>query len=274
MQEYSSNNIDLNDPEIVSTLDEVPLWSAAFGQKLLDSVDYHTNIKVLDIGSGTGFPMLELAQRLGNSCQVYGIDPWEAAVDRIKLKMKNYSISNVEIHLGKAEQMPFESDFFDLIISNNGINNVQDLDKVLSECRRTGKPGCQFYQTFNLPDSMHEFYDTLKKVLAKNELDELADKVDEHIHSKRKSVNFMNNKLEDFGFAVQGVEIGSFKYRFANADALFNHYFIRVAFLGSWLELVPEQDRARIFKKISIEMDKKTVELTIPFALIKSIKNN
>ena len=31
------------------------------------------------------------------------------------------------------EDMPFENDFFDLIASNTGLNNVQDLKKSLSE---------------------------------------------------------------------------------------------------------------------------------------------
>ena len=42
---------------------------------------------VLDVGFGTGFPLLELAQRLGKSATIYGIDPWEAAHERTHLKM-------------------------------------------------------------------------------------------------------------------------------------------------------------------------------------------
>ncbi|MCW8961437.1 MAG: hypothetical protein OQK29_07725 [Ignavibacteriaceae bacterium] len=80
MDNYLKTNCNLNDSEVVSVIDELPLWSAPFGLRLLDKINYRKNITALDIGSGLGFPLLEVAMRLGDSCKVYGIDPWEAAV--------------------------------------------------------------------------------------------------------------------------------------------------------------------------------------------------
>ena len=56
-------------PEFVETFDEVPLWSASFGLLLLKHVELKPDLKVVDIGSGAGFPLIELAERLGNSCK-------------------------------------------------------------------------------------------------------------------------------------------------------------------------------------------------------------
>jgi arsenite methyltransferase len=67
--------------ELTGFYDELPLWSAPFGIKLLEEVPLRKNIRALDIGFGTGFPLLELAQQLGASSVVYGIDPWEEAVE-------------------------------------------------------------------------------------------------------------------------------------------------------------------------------------------------
>ncbi len=102
------------------------------------------NIKVLDIGFGTGFPILEVALRLGSTCKVYGIDPWKPAIDRARFKMKQYGINNVELIEGKAENIPLPDNSIDLIMSNNGINNVEDINKVFSECKRIAKRGAQF----------------------------------------------------------------------------------------------------------------------------------
>ncbi|MFQ6084439.1 MAG: class I SAM-dependent methyltransferase, partial [Candidatus Aminicenantia bacterium] len=113
MQTFLKTQYDLNDPNIVSVIDDLPLWSAPFGLKLLDVVKLRKNINVLDIGSGNGFPIIELSQRLGKTCKVYGIDPWKEAVNRIKLKIKMWNIDNVEIIEGKAEEMPFEDKYFD-----------------------------------------------------------------------------------------------------------------------------------------------------------------
>ena len=45
----------------MTNYDDLPLWSAPFGLTLLDTVRMKKHINVLDLGSGSGFPMLELA---------------------------------------------------------------------------------------------------------------------------------------------------------------------------------------------------------------------
>jgi protein-L-isoaspartate O-methyltransferase len=51
---------DYGNSDIVNTYDELPLWAAPFGMKLLDKIEYMKNMKVLDIGCGVGFPSLEI----------------------------------------------------------------------------------------------------------------------------------------------------------------------------------------------------------------------
>jgi len=64
MDNYLKTNYDLNNAETVSVVDELPLWSAPFGLRLLDKIKYKKNITAFDIGSGLGFPLLEVAMRL------------------------------------------------------------------------------------------------------------------------------------------------------------------------------------------------------------------
>src|SRR5438105_4519507 len=94
-------------PEFVETFDEMPLWSAAFGLLLLKHLELKPNLQVLDIGSGAGFPLMELAARLGNTCTCYGIDPWTNANERAKKKIKNYGLTNVQIIESSAATLPF-----------------------------------------------------------------------------------------------------------------------------------------------------------------------
>ena len=96
-KKYLNCKYDFGDSDLVSIYDDLPLWSASFGLKLLERVRIGTNLNVLDIGCGTGFPLLELAERLGETCQVFGIDPWEEAVRRIELKIKKRDIKNVNV---------------------------------------------------------------------------------------------------------------------------------------------------------------------------------
>jgi SAM-dependent methyltransferase len=79
---------DVEDPDVVSVIDDAPLWSAPFGLRLLEVVRMRKNIRALDVGSGLGFPLVELAQRLGPTCKVYGIDPWTPANERARMKVR------------------------------------------------------------------------------------------------------------------------------------------------------------------------------------------
>ena len=78
---------DENNPALVSAIDDAPLWSAPFGLALLKEVDLRANLVALDVGSGLGFPSIELAQRLGSTGRVFGIDPWTAANERARRKI-------------------------------------------------------------------------------------------------------------------------------------------------------------------------------------------
>jgi len=64
MENYLENKLDLKN--LSKMYDELPIWSAPFGLKLLEFIDYKPNITAIDLGFGTGFPLIEIAMRLGN----------------------------------------------------------------------------------------------------------------------------------------------------------------------------------------------------------------
>ncbi len=158
MEKYLITDWDYNSERLVEALDELPLWAAPFGLKLLNGIKYLKGIQAVDIGFGTGFPLTEIAMRLSKDSKVYGIDPWDSEVDRAEKKIAFYDIHNIEIIRGVAESIPLNDNSIDLIVSNNELNNVADLDKSLFECSRIIKTGGQFIQTMNLNDTMLEFY--------------------------------------------------------------------------------------------------------------------
>jgi len=47
MDNYLKTNYDLNAKETVTVIDELPLWSAPFGLKLLEKIKYLKNITAL-----------------------------------------------------------------------------------------------------------------------------------------------------------------------------------------------------------------------------------
>lgn len=277
MTKYLENNFDLNAESQADLLDEMPIWSAPFGLKLLDNIDLKKNISALDIGFGVGFPLTEIALRLGETCKIYGIDPWKAAIKRAERKLEFYGLSNVKIIQGEAENIPLADNSIDLITSNNGINNVSDLPKVIDECARIMKPGGQFVQTINLDTTMIEFYEVFKNTLEEENLYELVEKVDRHIYEKRKPLDEFIGLLEKKGFEVKDIIHDKFEYRFVDGTTFLNHYFMRVAFMDSWIKIVPKNRLKEIFTIIENKINKKAEKeglfrLSIPFVVIDCIR--
>jgi arsenite methyltransferase len=266
-----------DDPLLMQIFDELPLWSAPFGQALLDRFQYRSGLTVLDIGCGTGFPSLELAQRLGASGIVIGLDPWKSGIAKASAKAAILQAGNVEFVEGVAESMPFQNEFFDAIVSNNGLNNVADLDRALEECRRVAAPGAQLVMTMNLPDTMREFYTLYEETLQERGCAHLIPKLRDHIHEKRKPRSFLHDRLVKHGFSIRHSEEKSFALRFLDGTALFNHHFIRLGFLGPWMKIVDGAEGEAIFTLLEKKLNQSAaathgLSLAIPFVCLDAAR--
>ncbi|MBN1789276.1 MAG: methyltransferase domain-containing protein [Bacteroidales bacterium] len=275
MKKYLNGSFDLT--TMVDFYDEWPIWSAPFGLKLLDKIEYKRGITALDIGFGSGFPLIELAQRLGESTTVYGIDPWKDAIRRVQRKISYFNISNIRIIEGHAESIPLENHSVDLIVSNNGINNVSDMGKVLSECSRIIKTGGQFVQTLNLDKSMVEFYAELEAVLEEMHMSREIDLMRQHIYEKRRPLDEILFLLRENSFVLKDLEHDQFCYKFTDGSAMLNHSFIRLAFMDSWKKLLPADKVEPVFEEVELRLNEKSrmlggMKLSIPFVLINAIK--
>lgn len=277
MNEHLNTNFDFNSDELIEVFDELPFWTAPFGLKLLENIRVRKNCTILDIGFGAGFPLTELAMRFGKSSKVYGIDPWEAAIKRAEKKIAFYGIENVEIIRGVAEDIPLLDNSVDLITSNNGLNNVADLNQTLSECSRIMKGGGQFIQTLNLNTTMIEFYDILEQVLEETGMYAEINTMRNQIYTMRKPLEEWIELVKEHGFSVKKVVNDQFNYTFADGSTMLQYYFIRLAFLSTWKNIVPEDKQTEVFGIIEKRMNKIAekqgfFKLSIPFVVIDSEK--
>lgn len=273
MTSYLNSNYDLSESDVASCVDDLPLWSAPFGLKLLDVVEYSKNLNVLDVGSGSGFPLLELSQRLGPSSKSWGIDPWEAGVERIKKKIKTWGFKNVTMLNGQAENLLFENSFFDLIVSNNGTNNVKDEKKVFAEIARVAKTNAQLVVTVNLPGSMIEFYNVFEMILKKYKKIKEIDKMKQHIFSKRKPLEYTKELISNSGFRIQNSYTDYFTFRYTDGTAMLYHFVIKLAFMDSWKNILDPKDLKKIFSDIEIKLNKISekgngLALTVPWVCL------
>jgi ubiquinone/menaquinone biosynthesis C-methylase UbiE len=262
--------MDLDDPGLVSALDEVPLWSAPFGRRLLERVRLRPGITVLDLGCGTGFPLLEIAQRLGPAGRTVGVDPWTAALARAREKARTFGADRAHLVAAVGERLPLPDAGVDLVVSNNGLNNVQDPPAVLAECYRVCRPGAQLVATMNLPETMALFYEAFAATLAELGLRERVAALERHIHEKRKPPEETEALLRAAGFAIESAERDEFVWRFLDGRALFRHFVIRLGFLPAWASVVGEADAPRVLAALEKRLDdvaaaRGELALAIPF---------
>lgn len=274
--EYLNYSSDWNDPEIVSLHDELPLWSAPFGMMLLDRVKLSPNMTVLDIGFGTGFPLIDLAGCLGNSSTVYGIDLWSAAIEVVRRKIKVFGIKNVKLVEGDASAMDFKDNMFDLIVSNLGINNFENVEAVFRECFRVAKPGGRIALTTNPVGHMQEFYDVLAETMSQLNLGHLMDRFESQ-RQHRLSWQKVCHHLETVGFAISAVKRDSFFLRFSNGTAFLNHYLIKYAFMDGWKGIFPPDLVKDVFIRLEANLNalaegENELKVTIPIAYIEGEK--
>ena len=185
--------------------------------------------------------------------------------------------NSIKLFEGYAESMPFDNNFFDLITSNNGLKNVQDLKKSLAECNRVAKTGAQFVFTYNKAESFIEFYNIFREAINKLGLQELNKEIDLHILSKRKPLEEYEDELENTGFEIETIHDDKFHYRFADGTSFLNHFFIKLAFLESWKNIVPENMRTPIFNEIECMLNKIAIEsegfhTQVPFVIFNCNK--
>ena len=254
----------------VRAYDDLPLWSAPFGLTLLDTIRMRTHINVLDIGSGGGFPMLELAERMGKTCMVYGLDPSDDSISMITAKKDIKGIEFAKIIRGVAEEIPFPDMYFGLIVSNNGLNNVGDQAESLAECYRVADKGAQMVLTMNLPHTMIEFYEVFEETLLGLELNDKVIKIHKHIAEKRKPVEFLKELILGAGFIINTINVDGFKLKYSDGTAFLNHFFIRTAFKESWETILSEDQVEPVFKIIeqklnAIAMEKGELVISVPF---------
>jgi arsenite methyltransferase len=275
--DYLSSEFSFSTKYNASLLDELPLWSAPFGLKLLDLVDYSKPVKALDIGFGSGFPLIELAQRFGKKSVVYGVDPWKPSHIRTKQKINFYKFRNIILFNCGAEKIPISDGKIDLVVSNNGINNVQNIDSVFKELNRVCRKNACFIASINTGGTMAEFYKILMSVLSGNDMQSEILKVKLHIRRKRLPLFELKKLYVSNGFSIKYIYKGRFRLRFSNAESFFNHSLIKVGFLESWKNLIPAGKQKFIISKIILLLDKEAerrgyIEMTIPYVVIKSYK--
>ena len=111
-------------------------------KKMVTFLPFKSNLKVLDLATGTGDVAITMAKRSRNIKLIVGCDPAVKMMDIAKRKVKKEKLSHlIEFKEGNAEDLPFENNSFDAVTMAFGLRNVPNVEKGLLEIHRVLKKG-------------------------------------------------------------------------------------------------------------------------------------
>jgi len=110
-------------------------YSEPLAVEFADSLSVQAGLTAVDVGCGPGALTAELVRRLGTDA-VSAVDPSESFVEAARERLPG-----VDIRLGSAESLPFESDSVDLALAQLVVHFMSDPVRGISEMARVTKPG-------------------------------------------------------------------------------------------------------------------------------------
>lgn len=114
---------------------------AYLNHRLVADARLRSGMKVLDLGSGTGYPALLGAQTVGQSGSVIGLDLAKDMLAAAERKAKKLGLHNISFQTGDVTSLPFDSASFDAITSRFCLMFLPEIPKAAAEIARVLKPG-------------------------------------------------------------------------------------------------------------------------------------
>ncbi len=110
-------------------------------ERLKQILEPHPGEKILEVGPGTGYYSLDVADWVAPDGTLEILDVQQEMLDHTMERAKERAITNIHPNLADATEMPFEDDSFDSAYLVTVLGEIPDQDAALRELRRVLKPG-------------------------------------------------------------------------------------------------------------------------------------
>jgi len=109
-------------------------------ERLREVLEPMAGERVLEVGPGTGYYTLDLAQWVGHEGAVEILDVQQEMLDHTIRRARERGLWNVNPTRGDARELPYDDDSFDAAILVTVLGEIPDQDAALREVARVLKP--------------------------------------------------------------------------------------------------------------------------------------
>jgi ubiquinone/menaquinone biosynthesis C-methylase UbiE len=103
--------------------------------------DVKPGMKVLEVGPGNGTYTIATARAVGDAGQVVTIDIEPKMIERVKKRIQDEGITNVDARVADVFDLPFEDGVFDLVYMIAVIGEIPTPERAVHEFQRVLKTG-------------------------------------------------------------------------------------------------------------------------------------
>jgi ubiquinone/menaquinone biosynthesis C-methylase UbiE len=114
----------------------------AYKRWILSCLDVQESFHILDVGCGLGDDVQTLAQMVGKTGHVIGVDSSGIMIAEAQKRIEGIDLP-MEYYLGDAHNLNFASCTFDICRADRTFLHLEDPRKALSEMIRVARPGSQ-----------------------------------------------------------------------------------------------------------------------------------
>jgi len=110
-------------------------------KKTVARLGVEPGMRVLEVGPGYGSYTLAAARRVGKTGRLIAVDIQEEIIRRLKQRIENEGLTNLEARVADVHALPFDDGAFDLVYMITVIGEIPDPVRAMKEFQRVLVPG-------------------------------------------------------------------------------------------------------------------------------------
>lgn len=226
-----------------------PDWGERFAELIDEHVKLPAEGRGLYAAAGTGSHAMSLQERGGSKLSLLCVDENSECIELAQAKAAATN-EQVEFRIAKLDNLGLPDNHFDLVVGNASLVSRPKIRKMFSEMVRVAAPGATIALALPTSSSFGEFFSIYWEAL--HNLGLLDHEVDvEQLITELPTVSDVERMADEEGLKdiASWTRIEEFDYD--SGEQFLTSPLVAEFLMQQWLALVPENDRADLFREIT-----------------------